>query len=145
VLRPGEREAPAGLRAALADGNRLQELHLAAMRVGRSGNEVLAATLAAAAAAGIQAQVYSHPLGFHGHAAGPTIGLWDQQGGVPGKGDYPLFDDTCYSIELNAVKAVPEWGDRPVRIALEEDAALTGGAVRWLDGRQTALHSIGLT
>jgi hypothetical protein len=87
--------------------------------------------------------IYSHPLGYHGHAAGPTIGLWDQQGGVPGAGDYPLFDNTSYSIELNAQKAVPEWGGQVVRMALEEDAVLTNGRMRWLSGRQTALHLIG--
>lgn len=141
VLRPGERAAPAGLRAALAAGNRLQDIHIDAMRPGRTGNEVLRAALERARAEGIRPSVYSHPLGHHGHAAGPTIGLWDQQGGVPGRGDYPLFDETCYAVELNVVCDVPEWG-QDVRIALEEDAALTGGAMRWLDGRQTRLHII---
>ena len=143
VLRPGEREAPAGLQAALADANRLQDLHLAQMAVGRSGNEVLRETLAAARAAGIDPQVYSHPIGLHGHAAGPTIGLWDRQEGVPGAGDLTLVDNTCYSIELNARRAVPEWGDQVVRIALEEDAVLSGGVMRWLDGRQEQFHLLG--
>lgn len=116
---------------------------MAAMAVGRTGNEVLAETLAQANAAGLLPQVYSHPLGYHGHAAGPTIGLWDQQGGVPGRGDYELFDETCYSIELNIRKAVPEWDGQEVRIALEEDAVLSGGEMRWLNGRQTTFHLIG--
>jgi hypothetical protein len=142
VLRPGEQEAPAGLRAALATGNRLQEIHMDAMAVGRTGNEVLRRALEQARAEGLRPSIYSHPLGYHGHAAGPTIGLWDQQGGVPGRGDYPIYDDTCYSIELNAVHSVPEWGGQDVRIALEEDAALTGGRIGWLDGRQTRFHLI---
>ena len=71
------------------------------------------------------------------------VGLWDQQEGVPGVGDYPLFDDTVYSIELNIVKSVPEWNDQDVRIMLEEDAVLSGGEMRWLDGRQEALYLIG--
>ncbi len=143
VLRPGETESPEGLRAALADGNALQDIHLEEMQVGRSGNEVLRTILERAAAAGIRAQVYSHPLGYHGHAAGPLIGLWDQQDGVPGVGDYPLNDDTVYSIELNVLKRVPEWDGQDARIMLEEDAALSGGAMHWLDGRQEALHLIG--
>jgi hypothetical protein len=142
ILRPGETAAPAGLNAALAAGNQLQDIHCAAMAVGRTGNEVLRAALEQARAAGLTPSVYSHPLGYHGHAAGPTIGLWDQQGGVPGRGDYELFDDTCYSIELNVRHAVPEWDGQEVRIALEEDAVLTGGAIRWLAGRQTAFHLI---
>ncbi len=58
------------------------------------------------------------PLGYHGHGAGPTSGLWGQQGGVPGRGDYPLRDDTCYAIELNARTRVPEWEGQEVRVAL---------------------------
>lgn len=142
VLKPGEAEAPAGLLKLLADGNRLQDLHLAAMQVERTGNEVLQRVLQQARDEGIEPQVYSHPLGYHGHAAGPTIGLWDQQGGVLGRGDYPVFDNTCYSIELNAQKAVPEWDNQVVRMALEEDAMLVDGQMHWLDGRQTTLHLI---
>jgi Xaa-Pro aminopeptidase len=142
VLKPGETDAPAGLKAALAAGNRVQDIHMEAMAVGKTGNQVLREALERAKAEGLTPSIYSHPLGYHGHAAGPTIGLWDQQGGVPGKGDYEIFDDTCYSIELNAVHPVPEWGDQPVRMALEEDAALTGGTISWLDGRQTELHLI---
>jgi hypothetical protein len=141
VLRAGEQDAPAGLRAALAEGNRLQDILMEAMAPGRSGNEVLRLSLERARSEGLLPSVYSHPLGYHGHAAGPTIGLWDQQGGVPGRGDYPLYDETCYAVELNVVSDVPEW-EQDVRIALEEDAALSGGAMRWLDGRQTRFHLI---
>ena len=87
---PGETTAPAGLRDALRAANRMQDLTTAALTAGRTGNEVLAAARAAAAAEGIDADVYSHPVGFHGHGAGPAIGLWDEQGGVPGAGDYPV-------------------------------------------------------
>lgn len=143
VLRPGETAAPEGLQAALGQGNRLQDIHLAQMQLGRTGNEVLTAVRQQALAEGLTPCVYSHPLGYHGHAAGPTIGLWDQQGGVPGQGDYPLYDHTCYSIELNVEVPVPEWDGQIVRIALEEDAVLTGGVMRWLHGRGTELHLIG--
>jgi Xaa-Pro aminopeptidase len=139
VLKDGETAAPAGLQAALAAGNRLQDILLVEMQPGRTGNEVLRLARERALAEGLTPSIYTHPLGFHGHAAGPTIGLWDRQGGVPGAGDYPLYDDTVYSIELNAVSPVAEWGGQPVRIALEEDAALSGAVVRWLDGRQETL------
>ena len=142
VLKPGERDAPEGLKTALAAGNRLQDIHMTAMKIGATGNDVLHATRQQAEAASIKAMIYSHPLGYHGHAAGPTIGLWDRQEGVPGRGDYPLFDNTAYSIELNVQQAVPEWDNQEVRIALEEDALLSGGQMRWLSGRQTALHLI---
>lgn len=142
VLRPGETEAPEGLRRALAVGNRLQDVLTAEFRAGRTGNEILAAALERAEAEGIDATIYTHPIGFHGHGAGPTIGLWDRQDGVPGKGDYPLFANTAHSIELNAAVSIPEWGGEEIRIKLEEDALFDGEAVRYLDGRQTEFHLI---
>ena len=54
VLKPGESDAPEGLKAGLADGNRLQDIHLGAMEVGRTGNEVLKAALEQAAAENIK-------------------------------------------------------------------------------------------
>ena len=143
VLRPRETDAPPSIRAALRDANQLQDIHLAEMQVGRTGNDVLRSALELAKAEGIRAQIYTHPLGYHGHAAGPIVGLWDRQDFVPGAGEYPLFDDTVYSIELNILKAVPEWDEQNVRIMLEEDAVLTNGEMRWLDGRQESMHLIG--
>lgn len=142
VLQPGERTAPSGLRRGLATANKLQDLLLAEFEVGRSGNEVLAASLSSARAAGIEATIYTHPLGLHGHGAGPTIGLWDQQGGVPGRGDARIHANTVYAIELCATVPVPEWDDLPVRFPLEEDAWFDGRKLHWLDGRQSQLHLV---
>jgi Xaa-Pro aminopeptidase len=139
VLRPGEEEAPAGLREALRVGNRMQDLTTGALVAGRTGNEVLATARAAASAEGIDADIYSHPVGFHGHGAGPAIGLWDEQGGVPGPGDYPVHADTVYALELAVRRTVPEWGGQCVRMALEQGIALTDDGVEYLDGRQTEL------
>jgi Xaa-Pro aminopeptidase len=142
VLKPGEREAPDGLDEALATGNRLQDILTNQFEAGRSGNEILAAALEQAEAEGINATIYTHPIGFHGHGAGPTIGLWDQQGGVPGKGDYPLYANTAYSIELNAAVSIPEWDSQEILVKLEEDAFFDGTSVQYIDGRQTTLHLI---
>ena len=143
VLRPGETSAPAGLQAALRTANRMQDLTTGALAGGRTGNEVLAAAREAAAAEGIEADVYSHPVGFHGHGAGPAIGQWDEQGGVPGAGDYPVHVDTVYALELAVRAPVPEWDGQHVRMALEQGIALTGDGVSYLDGRQTELILIG--
>ena len=139
VLNPGETDAPKGLKDALAKGNRLQDILLGEMKTGLTGNQVLAAALKRAKGEGLRPSIYTHPLGVHGHAAGPTIGLWDRQDGVPGAGDYPLYPDTVYSIELNVVDAVAEWAGQDVQIALEQDAVLTAAGVRFLDKRQTEL------
>jgi Xaa-Pro aminopeptidase len=139
VLRPGETATPAGLREALRTGNRMQDLTIAALTVGRTGNEILAAARAAAAAEGIEADVYSHPVGFHGHGAGPVIGQWDEQDGVRGAGDYPVHADTVYALELAVRRPVPEWGGQCVRMALEQGIAVSADGVEYLAGRQTEL------
>jgi len=143
VLRPGERDVPAGLRQALKNSNRLQDILLAEMKPGRTGNEVLAAAQAQMRAAGITGTIYSHPIGERGHGAGPLIGLWDHQEGVPGRGDVRLIPDSWFSIELQATTPVPEWGNQPVRSAQEEDAALgSDGQIRWVLRRQTEFHVV---
>ncbi len=141
VLRSGEKEAPAYLREAHQKGLRLMDILTGQFRTGRTGNEVLASALQQARAEGLKPTIYTHPLGFHGHAAGPTIGLWDQQGGVPHAGDYPLYPNTAYSIELNNAVQLPEWG-KEIRIMLEEDAFFDGEEVRYIDGRQRELYLI---
>jgi hypothetical protein len=142
VLRPGEHDAPAGLRAGLAAANRLQDILVANFRKGESGNALLARARREALAAGITPSIYSHPTGYHGHGAGAAIGMWDNQGHVPAGGDYPVQPDTVWSIELNAEQAVPEWGGKTVRFMLEENAYFDGTKVRFIDGRQTRFHLV---
>lgn len=143
VLLPGETAAPPGMAAALEIGNLAQDLVMAEFVTGRTGNEVLAAARRSAAAADIDATIYTHAIGTHGHAAGPTIGLWDRQDHVPGAGQYPIHPDTAYSIELSVAVPVPEWEGHVVRIMLEEDAWFDGTSVHLLDGRQTVLWLVG--
>lgn len=143
VLKEGETDAPAGLKTALLNSNRLQDLLLSRMKPGKSGNEVLAGTLAAMKAGGIDGSVYSHPIGDHGHGAGPLIGLWDRQQGVPGRGDVPVVLNSWFAIELQATTPVPEWNGQKVRSAQEEDAVLgEDGVVRWALERQTKYHLV---
>jgi hypothetical protein len=143
VLRDGETEAPAGLVHALRRANRLQDLLLEEMEPGRSGNHVLGSTLERMRAEGIDGTVYTHPIGDHGHGAGPLIGLWDRQQGVVGRGEVRLRPDTWFSIELQATTAVPEWDGQPVRMALEEEAFLDGNSRRsWVLRRQELFHLV---
>lgn len=139
VLKQDEKEAPQDLRDALKIGNRLQDILTDQFVTGRTGNEILLRALAQAKKENINATIYTHPIGFHGHAAGPTIGLWDQQGGVPGSGDYPLYPMTAYSIELNAAVPIPSWDGQTVRVMLEEDALFDGSKVTYIDPRQEKL------
>jgi hypothetical protein len=142
VLKPGEQDAPKGLKDAFKNGNRVQDILTSNFIKGRSGNEILVKSLDQAEKEGLNASIYTHPIGLHGHAAGPTIGLWDQQQGVKGKGDYPLFENTAYSIELFAATEVEEWNGKIVRIMLEEDGVYDGERFYFLDGRQQELMLI---
>ncbi|EON77554.1 hypothetical protein ADIS_1957 [Lunatimonas lonarensis] len=136
VLKPGETDVPQSLKDALRVGNRLQDILTGHFVTGRTGNEILRETRRQMQAEGIRGSIYSHPMGYHGHASGPTIGMWDNQGDTPGAGDYPLYPHTAYAIELNALVFLPEWG-KEVRILLEEGAYFDGESVTYLNGRQT--------
>jgi Xaa-Pro aminopeptidase len=142
VLKAGETDAPDGLKRALAQANRLQDIHIEELRAGRTGNQVLASALKRAKEEGLRPSIYSHPLGVHGHAAGSPVGLVERQDGVPGEGDYPFYGDTVHSIELNNRADVPEWGKQEVRIALEQDAVLAKTGAHFLDRRQTTFHLV---
>ena len=143
VLREGESSVPEGLVQALKNSNRMQGLVLANMKVGKMGNEILLEILAQMKAEGIEGTLYTHPIGEHGHGAGPLIGLWDRQQGVPGRGDVPVLANTWFSVELQATTAVPEWNGQKVRSAQEEDVEVTSnGNVRWIHERQTRFHLI---
>lgn len=143
VLGEGESSPPESFVAGLSQANRLQDILMGEMTPGRSGNEVLSATREVAIAEGIRPVVYTHPIGLHGHAAGSTIGLWDNQKKVVGAGDYPIGVDTGWSIELAVELDVAEWDGQPAQIMLEEDAFLTTDGVRFLDGRQEELWLVG--
>ena len=104
---------------------------------------MLAAALARMRAAGINGTIYTHPIGDRGHGAGPLIGLWDHQEGVPERGDVPLVPNSWFSIELQATTPAPEWDNDGVRSAQEEDAELgPDGRVRWILRRQTEFHIV---
>lgn len=141
ILKPGENKAPRYLQQAMQKANQLQDIFTGEFAAGRTGNEVLASSLEKARAAGLNPTIYTHPLGLHGHAAGTTLGMWDQQEGVPGDGDYPLHINTAYSIELNNAVMIEEWG-KDIRIMLEEDAFFDESGVWYLNGRQTRLIEI---
>jgi len=142
VLRLGEERVPDGLVNALAVGNRWQDLLTDQFVAGRTGNEILAAAQETTQAGSIVDSIYTHPIGFHGHAAGPTVGMWDNQGPTPVRGDWKLFPNTAYAIEGNVKVQVPEWEGQWVQIKLEQSAVFDGRKVYYLAGRQTEWHVV---
>ena len=139
ILRPGETDAPDYLKKALQTGNKLQDILTGNFQTGSTGNQILAASRKQAIEKGITPSIYTHPIGYHGHAAGTTIGHWDMQNGVPHTGDYTLHPNTAYSIELNVTTQIAEW-KKEIQIKLEEDGFFdNGGKFNYIDGRQTEL------
>lgn len=141
VLKPNETELPLTIKKAFAKANLLQDILTSQFKKGKTGNQILGDALSLAKKEGIEATIYTHPLGLHGHAAGPTIGLWDQQGGVKGSGDFPMNNRTAYSIELNAASEIPEW-KKAIRIMLEEDGCFDESGFRYIGGRQREVYLI---
>lgn len=142
IAKIGERDVPDGLKAAMATGNVWQDHLTSSYELGRTGNQVLAATRDKCDAEEMICATYTHPLGFFGHAPGPTIGMWDNQGDTPIRGDWPVHANTCYAIEGNVKAAVPEWGGQLAQIKLEQDGCFDGESVKYLAGRQTTWHLI---
>lgn len=143
VLLPGETDAPTGLKRALTNANTMQDIAMEEIRPGRTGNEVLASVIERMKAKGIDGTMYSHPIGMNGHGAGPLVGLWDYQDGVPGRGDAKVVPSMWYSVELQATTPVPEWGGQPVRMAQEEDMIIgADGRARWALRRQDKLFLV---
>jgi hypothetical protein len=116
---------------------------MAEIKPGRTGNEILASARNKMKGAGVDGTVYTHPIGVNGHGAGPLIGLWDYQDGVPGRGDAKVIPNMWFSIELQATTPVAEWGNQKVRSAQEEDAVIgPDGEIRWALARQTRFHLV---
>ena len=135
VLKDDEKELPVFLSKAFADGNRVQDVLSSNFKTGKTGNEILLKSLKESKAEGLVPSIYTHPLGLYGHAAGPTIGMWDSQGGVAGTGDYKLYENTAYAIELNTTVTIPEW-NKDIRIMLEEAGFWGEDGFRYVSGRQ---------
>ena len=142
VLRVGETEVPEGLRDLLRKGNRLQEIHLEEMRVGRTGNEILKSILERGRAEGLRPTVYTHPIGPYGHGSGTMIGMPEKQEFVPGSGEHPLHVNTVYAMEFSVAGDIPEWAGVEVSMGLEEQAVFTTEGAHFVDGYPRSLYLI---
>ncbi|HEU4934365.1 MAG TPA: M24 family metallopeptidase [Pyrinomonadaceae bacterium] len=140
VLRPGEKDAPEGLKKALTNTNRLQDALFTHIKPGAKGFDVYEATMANMKTAGIEAMIYSHSVGNQGHALGASIDFRRPTVGAPAE---PPFREGSYtSIELNTSTPVPEWAGQKVTIMMEDDAYLTKEGMKWFRPRQTAFYLI---
>jgi Xaa-Pro aminopeptidase len=138
VLKPGEKDAPEGLKAALKNTNRLQDAMFAVARPGMTGAAVYEKTMAEMKRQNIEAMIYSHPIGTRGHGLGPSI---DFRGTIGGGGNKIILG-SYMSIELNTSTVVPEWGGQKVTIMAEDDAFMTDLGYQFIRPRQTEFYLI---
>jgi len=143
VLKDGETEVPAGIMAGFARGNRFQDIVRENFVEGLTGNDIFFNAVAQGKKEGIRPQLYSHPIGVYGHAAGPSMGMYDNQGFVPLHGELKLHHDTCYALELNVTESVPEWDGQDVCFMIEETIAYTGGKTYFMDNDRDKIIAIG--
>ncbi|HLM00783.1 MAG TPA: M24 family metallopeptidase [Pyrinomonadaceae bacterium] len=139
ILKKGERDAPQGLKDALKNTNRLQDALFAVARAGMTGPEVYAATMAEMKKQNIQAMIYSHPLGTHGHGLGAAI---DFRRANASGADERLRLGSYTSIELNTSTKIPEWNNQTVTIMAEDDAFMTEKGYEFFRPRQTEFYLI---
>lgn len=138
ILKEGETKAPAEFEVLFDKGNRFREIVMEELKEGVSGNEVFASSVQRAKDEGICPMLYTHPLGTFGHGSGPSIGQYGNQGFLPGTGERPVEDKTCYALELNVYDDVALWEGQQVFMYLEEDIC-KDGKVEYLDGHQEKL------
>lgn len=143
VLERGEKDAPAGLKAALKNTNQLQDAVMSNARPGKTGGEVYDAAMDEMKKKGIEAKIYSHQIGNQGHGLGPSIDYRAaQRKDMATASAKPLRDGSYISIELNTATPVPEWDNQKVFMMEEDDAYLTDQGYKFFVPRQEALYLI---
>ena len=142
LKREGQSSVLEELQDVIFRTNEVQDILARNFIEGISGNELLRMSLKDAAEKGLDATIYSHPVGYHGHGAGPIIGLWNNQKGIKGTGDLKIRDSTCFAMELNNRTPVASWSGQSVYGFLEETVAFRDGEIDYLDGRQKELFLI---
>jgi hypothetical protein len=141
VLRDGEKEVPEGLKKALANTNALQDSMCRNAKPGKPAGDVYNEVMADMKEKGIEAKVYSHPLGFQGHALGASVDYRasERPESMPVR---KLREGSYISIELNSVTAVPEWNGQKVYVMEEDPAYLTAGGWKFFVPRQTEWYTV---
>jgi Xaa-Pro aminopeptidase len=142
VLNNGEADAPAGIRALFEKGKRFQDICMAEMVEGLTGNDILKTVLAKGKAEGLNPVMYSHPVNYFGHGSGMMIGMTENQKFLKGTGEHKLYNNTTYALEFSVSAPVPEWNNDMVSQGFEEDIIFTGNKTQFADGRQEKIYII---
>ena len=142
VLRDGEDDVPEGLKVALRNAGVAQQAMLAAPRPGMTGREATIATMALLEGVDFLPSLYSHAIGYQGHALGPSINARNMVLGPAPARDSVLRPGSYRSIELSATTAIPEWNGETLTIPFEDDAHLTDEGYMLFRPPQTSWYLI---
>ena len=142
ILREGEDDVPEGLKAALRNANLVHEAFASEPRPGMTGWEATLAIAARLEGVDFLPSLYSHPIGYHGHALGPNINARDMDLSSPPERDSRLRNGAYRSIEFSATSAVPEYGGGRVTIPMEDDGYLTPDGYEYFRPYQTEWYVI---
>ncbi len=143
VLGEGEAVPPAGLQLGLDDATALWEFMSSASQPGRSAGEVYTETMAEMEELGIEAMIYSHPLGNQGHGLGASIDFRSAKREDAEERQAKVLRDGSYiAIEFNVAAEIPEWDGHKVWIMQEDPAYLTPEGWKHFVPRQQSLYVI---
>ena len=143
VLHEGETGVPAGLEAGLTDATALWRVMSEVSVPGKAAGEVYTETMAEMEALGIEAMIYSHPLGNQGHGLGASIDFRSaQRENAEERQSKVLRDGSYIAIEYNVAAEIPEWDGHKVWIMQEDPAYLTADGWKHFVPRQQALYVI---
>ena len=142
ILREGEDDVPEGLKRALSNANVVHEAMASEPRPGMTGREATLAIMKKLEGVDFQPSLYSHAIGNHGHALGPSLSARDMKLGVRPETDSVLRPGAYRSIEFSARTAVPEWSGETVLIPMEDDAYLTENGYVYFRPYQTKWYLI---
>jgi Xaa-Pro aminopeptidase len=143
VLRPGETDAPEGLRALFAQSVRAGEIIAETIEPGVLGRDVVTRAQDRALSEGITSRVYPHVQGnwVHGVGAWASFDWPERYGRHPRE---PVRPTEFWSIEYNVSGSIAEWDGQTVTLSREEDAWVgEDGNVRFMVGPQKELWLIG--
>jgi Xaa-Pro dipeptidase len=138
ILKDGERDAPQGLKNALKNTNALQDAITHFARAGHTGAQVYEAAMAEMKRQNIEAMIYSHPIGTHGHGLGAAIDFRKAIGGAEEK----LRLGSYTAIELNTSMLLPEWNNQKITIMAEDDAVMTEKGFEFIRPRQKEFYLV---
>ena len=143
ILRPGETDAPEGLKLVLAETNRLQDIFCEEFKEGLTGNQLLANMLKSAEEKAIKnPKIYSHSIGYFLHEPGSLIGLPWEQKDTGGRGEVKLVYNSTFTAELSVTAPVPGFDGKELRMAMEQIVAFTPEGTYFLDGRQKKFYLV---